>query len=255
MFLFCLSLIFAANNSAQQTENSFELYEKGEYQKTIDALKNSDEVKDLYYLGLAYEKTGEKGKAKDAFKKSFAASYIIFHKKLVEWQKIPPGDAKKKFSDLLHEYELNNRTGLVAAEKAYTLDSGIFQYNEWHAKAKVLSDLVDLAKTDGEIYSAFDKPISGIEITEMPRAPAPKDSTGVLLERRNQFPNIPIHVTFLVIFGADEKIKLVMPLDDLFDAYTVQGLKAASGIKFKPATKNTKPVSYQSRAIYSFSRD
>lgn len=251
--LFCLSIIFSTGASAQQSENGVALYEKGEYQKAINVLKKSDAVQDLYYIGLAYEKTGEKGKAKDAFKKSFATSYDIFRQTLIERQKVPISD-KKQFGDLLREFELNNRIGLVAAEKSYSLDSRIFQTIEWRIKAKALANLVELAKIRDEMFTSSDTFTSEIKYIERPPAYPPRDSNGALFSRVNQSSNKPINVNIFAVFGADEQIKLIFPLDDVIDAFTVQAFNAVSNIKFKPATKNNKPVMTRATLIYTFSR-
>ncbi|HEX8287608.1 MAG TPA: hypothetical protein VF556_06430 [Pyrinomonadaceae bacterium] len=250
--LWSILFIFASNIFAQQTDQGIELYKKGEFQGAIAVLKNSDDVKALLYLGLTYEKVNENGKAKDAFKRAFAKSYDIFFDAVIEEQKIS-GGAKKGFSDLLQKMKINNQIGLSAAEKAYNLDSGIFQTNESRIKAKVLSDTINLAEEKIEIFSSSDGLTSNIDITEKPRAVSPKDNQGIPFVRRNQSPNKPILVTLFVVFGIDGKIKLIMPIDNLIDAYTVEGLKAATEIKFKPATKDNKPVAYLSKIQYSFS--
>lgn len=234
-------------------EQGIELYDQSDYQGAIAVLKNSDEVKDLYYLGLAYEKINKIGNAKDAFKKSFVESYDVFFKKFNEWQKKYKDNQKTNFSDLLQEVKVNNQIGLVAAEKAFNLKSDIFQTSEWRVKAKVLLDTVNLAKTQTVIYSFSDKPISTVEIIEKPQPPFPRDIRGIPIARLNQSPNKPITVTLFAIFGTDEEIKLLIPTEDLIDAYTLVGLEAASKIKFKPATKDNKPIVYHRKIEYHFS--
>lgn len=246
-------LIFIASVFAQQPEGKkgIELYENGDFPAAIKALKESNGVNELYYLGLAYEKEGEKGKAKDAFKKSFALSFEIFRKSLVEWQKVPISEEKQRFSDLLQKFELNNRVGMAAAEKAYSLDAGFFQ-NEWRIKARVLSDLNALTKTRTEIYTSSDNLTSKIKIIEKPRLQNPRDNRDIPYMRPTQVIGKPIIVRLLVVFGADEKIKLAFPTDDVIDPYTTESLKAVRGTKFKSAIKEDKPVDYRSNIEYSF---
>ena len=257
--IFTLVFLFAGFAFAQtDSEKAIELYKKGDFQGTILRLKNSEEVKDLYYLGLAYEKSNEIGKAKDAFKKSFAKSYDFFFKRFNEWQKIYNDESKQSFSNLLQEIKANNLIGLSAAEKAFVLKSEIFQINEWRIKAKILSDTMALAKTQEEIYSVSNKAISSkaissVQIVEKPRVAYPKDNRGIPLSRANASPNKSIVVTLFVVYGADGQIKLVMPTEEVFDAFTVEGLKAAGNIKFKPAIKDNKPVTYRTKIQYSFS--
>lgn len=75
IFLFCLLLVFACGISAQQTENGFELYEKGEYQKASEVLQKavaSDENdrKLWLYLGMIYARLNDGKQAVEALKKA-----------------------------------------------------------------------------------------------------------------------------------------------------------------------------------------
>ena len=246
-------LCLASDLSAQQTESGIKFYNQGNFERAITLLKNSDEVEDIFYLGLAYEKINETSKAKDAFKKSFAESYDIFFGRFNEWQKADQSRIKKSFSDLLEEVKTNNQIGLSAAEKAFSLKADIFQTNEWRIKAKVLLDTVTLAKAQDKIYAISDKSISDAKIIEKPFIPSPKDLSGTPLTRRNQSPNKPIIVTTFVVFGTDGKIKLLMPTEDIIDAYTVQVLKGIEKIKFNTASKDNKLVAYHAKIQQSFS--
>ena len=258
LYKFALSLaliVSFAGFTFAQTERGqgIELYRKADYKAAIAALRNSNEAEDLYYLGLAYEKSGQTGKAKDAFKKSFTESYDVFFKKFEEWQKIYNDDSKQNFADFLQQVKANNAVGFAAAEKAFSLKSEIFQTNEWRVKAKVLSDTTALAKKQTKIYSISDKPITAVKILEKPFAPSPKDNRGVPFARRNERQDQTITVTLFIIYGTDGEFKLMMPVDKVFDAFTVEVLKAAGKIKFEPASKDNKPVFYRSKIQYSFS--
>lgn len=249
-----LTLLYLASSvSAQQIESGIKFYNQGDFERAITLLKNSDEVEDIFYLGLAYEKINETSKAKDAFKKSFAESYDIFFGRFNEWQKADQFGTKKSFFDLLEEVKTNNQIGLSAAEKAFSLKSDIFQTNEWRIKAKVLLDTTTLAKAQDKIYAFSDKSISDAKIIQKPFITSPNDNRGVPFARRNQSPNKPIIVTTFIVFGADGKIKLLMPTEDMIDAYTVEVLKGIEKIKFKTASKDNKSVAYHAKIQYSFS--
>lgn len=253
LLLFTIILSFVSVTFSQ-TDNSqgIELFKKGDYQSAVKSLKKSDDIKDLYYLGLSYEKINDTEKAKDAFKKSFAKSYKIFFTNFSQWYKVNREDQKQNFSALLQELSQNNQIGLLAAEKAFTLKSNIFQTNEWRIKAKILSDTLDLAKAGNPVYYSSDPSISKLKITEKQAANYPKDNRGVPIIRFNQSPNRQVIVTIFVVFAADGTIKLMLPIDDLIDAYTAESLAAASQIKFAPSIKENKAVASHAKVEYSF---
>ncbi|MDQ3798811.1 MAG: hypothetical protein M3384_05120 [Acidobacteriota bacterium] len=258
--LFFAALSTAGGAFAQTVESGgVGLYNRGDFQGAIALLKNADEAEGIFYLGLAYEKTGDAGRAKDAFKKAFAKSYDVFFRKFDEWNKTAAAapaaaaPARKSLSELLREVKANNQIGFSAAEKAYALKSDIFQTSEWRIKAKVLSDTLALAKTPGEIYAVTDKSLSGAGISERPFIPSPKDNKGIPYGRVNQSPNKPILVTIFTVFGADGKIKLKLPLENIYDAFTVQVLNGIEAVKFRTATKDGQPVAYYTRFHYSYS--
>lgn len=248
------AILFLTGAAFAQTdgEQGIKFYNQGDLKGAIAILKNTKDVRGLYYLGLANEKVGETGEAKDAFKKSFTKSYDFFLEKFSEWHVANTPDAKKNILDLLKETEDNNATGLSAAEKAFNIKSDIFQINEWRIKAKVLLDATNLAKANEKIYPSSDKSISNAKIAERFLIPFPKYSDGAPLARRNQSPNKPILVKVFIIFGADGTLKLLMPMDEMIDIYTAQVLSGIQKFKFQPATKDGKPVAYHTKLQYSF---
>lgn len=252
VFIFVL-LFFTNGVFAQNNEVGIDFYEKGDFKAAISSLKDSDEVKDLYYLGLAYGKISENGKAKDAFKKSFVKSYDLFFRKMQDWLKTNNSETGQNFSDFLREMKSNNEIGFAAAERAFELESGIFDSNEARIKANVLLNTVDLIKSGESIYSIADKSVSKAKVTEMPRLIYPKDMYGVPMTRFNTRQDLTITVKLFVVYGSDGQIKLIMPIDEVIDAFTVESLRAAGGIKFKPATKDDKSVTFGNATQYSFS--
>lgn len=252
-FLFVL-LIFPTSVFAQQTEleRGIELFDKGDFRGAITLLKDSGDAGGLYRLGLAFEKINETGKAKEAFKKAFVKSYDNFFAGIQEWQKIENGAGKRKFFALLQEYKGSIEIGLSAAEKAYALKSDIFQSNEARVKANVLLDAVNLAKAQDDVSSPAGSPNQNFKITEKPRAAYPKDSSGAPIGRFNTRQGKTIVVTLFTVFGADGKIKLLMPMDKIIDAFTVESLRATQNIKINPAVENNRTVAYAVNIQYSF---
>lgn len=73
--LFLALSVFAGNVFAQQTENGFELYEKKEYQKAVEALEklvaaDKNDRRARLYLGMSYAWLGKESKAFGAFAKA-----------------------------------------------------------------------------------------------------------------------------------------------------------------------------------------
>jgi len=80
--LFFVLLFSAVSVFAQQSERekSFELYEKGEYQKAVETLQktlkaDSKDQKSWLYLGMSYAKLKNKSEAVNAFKRAEKAGF------------------------------------------------------------------------------------------------------------------------------------------------------------------------------------
>lgn len=253
IFFLCF-FVFAQNVFTQLSaeKKGIEFYEKGDYQNAISFLSKSEDVKELYYLGLSYEKTGKINKAQDAYKESFIKSYKLFFTAFEEWQNVEINAFREPFSDLLQKQKNNLQFGYASAENAYKLKSKIFERNEWRIKAKVLFDARNLSKSDETIFSRSDKTISPIKITEKPRASFPKDLDGSPNAPSDMRPNLTKTIKLFIVFGADGKIKLIMPTDENINSLTISSINSAEKIKFEPATKDDKSVTIHLEIAYSF---
>ena len=83
----------------------------------------------------------------------------------------------------------------------------------------------------------------GVKITSKPRASYTDAARGNLTQGT---------VKLAVEFGADGKIKAVVPFQKLPDGLTENCVAAAKGIVFDPATKDGKPISAIGIVTYSF---
>ena len=246
LFVCSIALVHSINAQQSGLSRGIELYEKGDFEGAISILSKSEDVKDLHYLGVSYEKTDQISKAKEVYKKSFETSYEIFFMVFDDWQKIEYSDSKKLFSDLSQELKSNLEFGYASAERAYKLKSNIFQRNEWRIKAKVLFDAKNLAKSGEAIYSSADKTLKKLNITEKPGMKFPRDIPS------NMRTNLTKTITIFVVFGADGKIKLLMPTDKTINSLTITSMSSAEKIKFQPAAKDDKAVSVHAQISYSF---
>lgn len=252
-YKFILFLGLAISVSAQtETPKGIELYEKGDYQNAIVALGKSENVKDLHYLGLSYEKIGKINKAQGAYEESFKKSYKLFFATFDEWQTVEYSETKKLFSDLLKELKTEIDFGYASAANAYKLKSNIFQQNEWRIKAKVLFDAKNLASSGETIFFKDDKALKPMNIVEKPRVGFPKNIDGSPNTPSDMRVNLTKIVTISMIFGADGKLKLLMPADKDINVLTIAVLNNLEKIIFTPATKDDKAVSVHGLIQYSF---
>jgi hypothetical protein len=253
--LFLTVLFFAGLVLGQKTQNDnyAELYANGDYQALISSLKNTEDIKELYYLALSYEKIKALDKAKQTLEKCVAKSYEIYARDFLEWQKknLPKGD--KTLSDFFRQIQPGNEVGLLAAQKAVGLDSDIFKGKDLAFKAEALRKMILMTQSTEVIYSNNGKTILPVKILEKTRAAYPKDLSGSPVSRRNQSPNKPITIPLLMVFGADGEIKSIIPVEQIIDAFTIEAWRAAAKIKFNPATINNKAVFSYSIIEYSFS--
>lgn len=217
-------------------------YSTGRYQAIVDRLKNSENVEDLYYLGLAYERLGDPSKAADALKRSFLKAYNNVAIQIKDSFKLTKG------SDLrtrLIELERESAVGASAAQKAYDLKASIFSGNEFRLKATILKDVVALLETEAEIETPSDK-VTSPKVTYRPNLVTP----GVT--RRNEMPMRPFKVKLLVVFGSDGAVKLAFPVDGVIDAFTFAAVSNAKGVKFEPATRSNAAVAFLTQTQFEY---
>lgn len=244
----CLSSpCFGQNEGGKEDKSAIrraaEEYSTGRYQAIVDRLKNSENVEDLYYLGLAYEKLGDSSKAAEALKRSFLKAYGNLATQIKESFKSKSGN------DLwarLIELERDSAVGASAAQRAYGLKASIFSGNEFRLKATILKDVVALLETETEIEIPSER-VTSPKITYRPRLISPQVS------RRNEMPLRPFIVKLLVVFGSDGSVKLAFPIDGVTDAFTFAAISNAKGMKFEPAAKNNAAVACLIQMQFSFS--
>jgi TonB family protein len=92
---------------------------------------------------------------------------------------------------------------------------------------------------DGDPSGDFQRP----RIVSKPRASYSSEA------RKN---NISGMMRVSVLLGADGRVRYIIPLNRLGFGLDEEVLKAASGIKFVPATKNGRPVPYVTIITYGF---
>ena len=115
------------------------------------------------------------------------------------------------------------------------------------AKTGKANDAIKAARKGASISvknvppGAYDKEL---KITSKPRASYTDEA------RKNQVTGM---VRLVVEFGADGKIKAILPVLGLPDGLTEMCIEAAKKIRFEPAWKNEKPVPVVTTIEYSFS--
>lgn len=236
-----LFLFLAALSSFAQTpsvQGGIELFKKGEYQAAVNALKDSKNIKDLYFLGLAYEHLGLMDNAGNAFDRSFMNGYKLIEKELLASLK-PKKKSKadvipvsKKVAGLAETIG----TATASAKKAFRLQTRMMQGFEWTEKGNFL-ERIDEILTNGEpIYGngdEFEKRIKTIT------KPLPKYATEVG------------NISFLAVLSPDGKIAAA-PFTLMGERQSEQSYRALLDMTYEPAVVNGKPVTLLSIVYYEF---
>lgn len=218
-------------------------YAAGKYDAIVQRLKKSEDVEDLYYLGLAYEKLRNPSEAADAFRKSFLKAYEVTEGKIKDSLKKNSG---RDLWERLAEIERNSAIGCAAAQKAYGMKPTLFKENEFRLKASILKDANELPRFESEIEISSSKATSA-RITYRPKLISP------LMSRKSEMPMRPFTVKLAVVFGSDGEIRLAFPIDDTVDAYTFSAISNVKGMRFEPAKLNDATVAYLRHMEFTFS--
>lgn len=246
-FLFALFLALVTPLYPQESNDSvgIDLYKKGDFANAVTKLQASSDFKDLYYLGLSYERLGKVKDAKKAFERSFKSGYQHIEKGLlVQPKEIKAGDSPvtpvKQLSVQLLNYVPAIQTSFASAERAFALKSDVSMDNEWILKGQFLYAINNLLKR-GELAYSMDELDVNIKITAkpFPRYPEARNGQGTVI--------------LWVMFSADGKVTAATPVRSPGSNFSVEAVKASKRIVFTPAIRNGKPVTALRQVEYTFS--
>jgi tetratricopeptide (TPR) repeat protein len=234
----CFSISFAQADR----EKGIELFNKGDFNGAVDVLKqvvksNENDVIALYNLGLAYEKLNQN---KDAIK--------YFEKAIKVCGKIINDAVVKKYSDANYTLTDDLKAYDKELEAAYSSIQRLSELSPKEAKSKNNREtfgLIEAFASNSEIAKTFssEKPTTKLKITRQPNAPYTNQA------RQN---GVKGEVRLRILFLANGKIGLIIPISVLSGGLTENSIEAAKQIKFTPASINGKPISVWSMIHYHF---
>lgn len=240
-----VSLASTATILSQQTADSEGIrdFKNGQFEKALASLKTSKDYKDLYYLGLTYEKLGKNKDARKAFEKGFKAGWVIVEDAIAHSGQTPNGAgnaAKAPLSSRLAANVGAIKTALASGEKAFALKADVSRDNDWILRGQFLNALNQLMDR-GEVAYSFDGVDKKIRILTKPRPSYP--------EARNAQGTVML----LTIFSSDGKVSAAVPIRSIGPAYTLAAFDALKRITFEPAQKDGKSVPFVAQIEYTFS--
>ncbi len=242
-----LLLLLTIATAAQPAEKSpgIQLFEKGDFGGAIVLLKTSYDLVDLYYLGAAYEKSGNEKEARKAFDRSFRNGYKEFGEEIIKRSMFDPKQIvpDDKLSIYLEKHVGRIAVTAASALKTLELKGPSSNQSEWIMRSRMIGEIGRLLASDQLVYSARELDIDA-KINNKPR-PGYTDEA-----RRNGTQGT---VELLVLLGSDGKVMGVLPTKLLSNGLTERAYQAATRISFTPAEKADKPVAILKAISYSFS--
>jgi len=247
VFLLASLCIGAVSILAQQPAPSagIELFNKGDYAGAVAALKGSQNYIELGYLGLAYEKLGNKKEGGKAFDAAVREGYWIVMEELTGTSATDPKDKDGKsistYPERLKKAAEAIEFTLAAAFKIQVLKTKLGKTNELKMIGNFLTALDRIIK-NGETVRSDAKLTTKLKVT---KAPTPNYTDNA---RQGGTKG---KIRFLVLFGADGKA-YAAPIISLENGLTTEAYLAALDIEFTPAAIDGKPVAVFKQVEYTF---
>ena len=233
----CFSIGFAQTDR----EKGIELFNKGDYKGAIEVLNqvikaNENDVIALYNLGLAYEKLNQIKDAIKSFENAINVCSSLIQKTIEKkYGGIINDSDKETLGNSLKKYNSELEIGYSSIQKFSELNPKDTKKDRWQEKFSIIEAFApnsEIAKTFGN-----GKPSTNFKIISQPQATAV--GNGV--------------IRFRVLFLANGKVGVVIPLNFLSKETNEAALRAAKNIKFSPAIIDGKTVSVWKSIEYSFS--
>jgi TonB family protein len=223
-----------SQTSATSDRAGIELYEKGDFVAAIKALKaavkqNKADLTAWHYLGLAFERLGNKSDARKAHEQAAKTADRLL---------ISPFDQHVALS----------RTQLLEAADsadhylALSANPSKKKKEEWHDRAEFLRVFIPDIDPSVRAYS-------GKELTTRPRVLSKPEPQYTEAARQHQITGT---VVLRCIFAEDGRVRNIVPIQGLRYGLTRKAINAAYQIKFIPATKDGQPVSMYMQLEYNF---
>ncbi|HMM80713.1 MAG TPA: energy transducer TonB [Pyrinomonadaceae bacterium] len=246
--LLFLGTAFALVANAQEsavTSPGIELFNKGDYAGAVAALKDTKNYIELSYLGLAYEKLGNKKEEGKAFDAAVRAGYWIVMEELTGHSASDPkdkdGNSISTPADRIRKAAEPIRITLVAALKILSLKTKFGKTNELKMIGNFLTAVNRIIENRETVYS-------DAELTTKLKVTKKMKPSYTDIARQSGTEGT---VKFLVLFGADGKA-YAAPIISLENGLTTTAYLASRDLEFTPAAKDGKPVAVFRQVEYSF---
>lgn len=231
----CISFAFAQIDR----EKGVELFNKGDYKGAVEVLNqvvksNENDVIALYNLGLAYEKLNQNKDAIKSFENVINVCNNLIQKTIEKkYGGIVNDNDKDTLSDLLKKYDTEFEIGYLSIQRFSELNPKDAKKDQWQEKISA----IEAFAPNSEIAKTFvkERP-ANFKIISQPFAKAVGNGT----------------VRFRVLFLANGKVGVAIPLNFLSKETNEAALRAAKKIKFSPAMVDGKPVSVWKMIEYRF---
>ena len=246
VLLFVGIVFAAATSSAAQVPSvrgGVHLYKNGDYKAAVKALEDSNDLEEILYLGLAYEKLGKKNSAGKAFDRAFKKGYHLVEEAIRDWLK-ENRDGGLSGTNLSVRLKSLASTISVASESAthsYDLKTPTMETFEWTAKGRFLEEVDRILKKGEFIYGQGEVD-----------TPAKVISSGSTDTGDFGNPNAPTgSVVFLALLASNGEIFLA-PLDLLDSDRADHAYVIMMRTTFTPAKIGEKPVTTLAKAIFKY---
>ncbi len=243
-FFLAISTTYAFNQSVDKSAG-MKLFDNGDFAGAIEALKKSNDLVELNYLGNAYEKVGNMKEAGNAFDRSFKIGFTELADGLIKRTVFAPKNSppEDKLSVFLENHLGRFITTASSARRTLELKGPSSKSLSSRKKLEMFAEVGRILSSKELVYSGreLDK---DVKILSKPRTSYTDEA------RKNGTQGT---VELLLLMDADAKIKGSIAIRELPDGLTEQAYLAASRIVFTPAQKAGKPVPVLKVISYSYS--
>lgn len=243
--LLSIFVVFTLSLHAQEAEKDsvgIDLFKKGDFAGAVKALKGTKEPVELTYLGISYEKLGEKSDAGKAFDEAFVQILAHIGAVLLPQDASPETADRKGLGDAVLKAAADPiKFALATAAKIEELKTGYSKRVGFKNSVLLLGELDKLLKDGETIYTDADLDTK-VKVTRKSWPTYTDSARGAGTSGT---------VVLLVLFKKDGT-HISAPVVFLPNGLTESAMDAAHDTKFKPAKKDGKPVNVLKKVEYSF---
>jgi TonB family protein len=227
-----------------------EFYERGDFKEAVKLLKQAtdnrrDDATSWHFLGLAYKQLNEEKDARKALENAVLLRLLhlspLASREIVKpWEEMSKEEREARRREMAARY----REALASVESYLQLKPKAEDF--WRQQYEGLSFYVlnnEKPEAEREVFQGNDEGVTKAKILFKPEP-------GYTERARER--GIKGTVTLRGLLAPDGTVKHVIALVMLPDGLTEQAIKVMRRIKFRPATKNGRPISQWVMIEYNF---